>query len=96
MLHALLILLAFQFTGELIVRIAALPVPGAVLGLVLMFIALFRLAGVPEPLQAGGDWSIIKSMLDETLVAAGLSVTIYTLPNDAPPKVAQGSLPLHG
>lgn len=40
MIHALTLLLGCQLAGELGVRAAGLPVPGPVLGLVLLFLAL--------------------------------------------------------
>lgn len=40
MLDGLLILLAFQFAGELLVRTLGLPLPGPVLGMVLLLLAL--------------------------------------------------------
>ena len=38
--------------------------------------------------SAGGDWSIIEEMLDDVMVCAGLSVTVY----DVPPKREQFEL----
>lgn len=46
MLDGLLILLFFQFTGELLVRLLDLPLPGAVVGMVLLLLALITRAAV--------------------------------------------------
>ncbi|MCC1495858.1 CidA/LrgA family protein [Alcanivorax sp. 1008] len=46
MLDGLLILLAFQFAGDLLVRTLGLPLPGPVLGMVLLLIALTTRAAV--------------------------------------------------
>jgi holin-like protein len=46
MLDGLLILLAFQFAGELVVRTLDLPLPGPVVGMVLMLLALMTRAAV--------------------------------------------------
>ncbi len=46
MLDGLLILLAFQFAGELLVQTLNLPLPGPVLGMVLLLVALTTRAAV--------------------------------------------------
>ena len=46
MLDGLLILLAFQFAGDLLVRTFGLPLPGPVLGMVLLLVALTSRAAV--------------------------------------------------
>jgi holin-like protein len=58
MLHAILILVAAQFVGDLIADFASLPIPGMVIGLVLLLAGLWlrgRLPGaeraVPEQLS---------------------------------------------
>lgn len=40
MVNGLLWLLGFQFAGEVVVRLLDLPVPGAVVGMMLLFLAL--------------------------------------------------------
>jgi holin-like protein len=40
MINALLILLSFQLVGEIIIRTLSLPVPGPVVGMLLLFVAL--------------------------------------------------------
>ncbi|MDD2712404.1 MAG: CidA/LrgA family protein [Simplicispira sp.] len=50
MIYALTALLVFQFTGELAVRALGLPLPGALVGMLLLFAALLRLGRVPEAL----------------------------------------------
>lgn len=42
--------------------------------------------------QAGGSWAVIGEMIDESLCAQGVHVTIYDLPEQAAPAVAQPSL----
>jgi hypothetical protein len=42
--------------------------------------------------QAGGDWMIIKEMIEEELVRRGVEVTVYTLPGTSPPERAQTRL----
>lgn len=55
MIDALLALLFCQFTGEVLVRSLALPVPGPVVGMALLFVALLwrdRVSGTKEPPEA--------------------------------------------
>jgi hypothetical protein len=35
--------------------------------------------------QAGGDWTIIRELIDETLLRRGLDVTVYALPGSPLP-----------
>ncbi len=48
MLNALMVLLLFQLAGEVTVRLLSLPIPGPVMGMVLLLIALL-LRGGPAP-----------------------------------------------
>jgi putative effector of murein hydrolase LrgA (UPF0299 family) len=50
-LRMLALLLACQLAGETVSRATNLPVPGPVLGLVLVFAGLLWLKRVPEPLE---------------------------------------------
>ena len=50
MIYAITALLAFQFVGELAVRVLGLPLPGALAGMLLLFAALVWLGRVPESL----------------------------------------------
>jgi Zn-dependent peptidase ImmA (M78 family)/O-acetyl-ADP-ribose deacetylase (regulator of RNase III) len=42
--------------------------------------------------QAGGDWGIVREIIDQRLSAAQLSVTVYDLPNAEIPRAKQSSL----
>lgn len=44
--------------------------------------------------QAGGDWSIIREMIDQELVQRGVEVTVYALPGSSLPEPAQTRLAL--
>jgi O-acetyl-ADP-ribose deacetylase (regulator of RNase III) len=44
--------------------------------------------------QAGGDWSIIREMIDQELVQRGVDVTVYALPGTSLPEPAQTRLAL--
>lgn len=51
MIVALFALLAFQLAGEVIVRALGLPLPGPVLGMLLLAVALAVRGGVPPALE---------------------------------------------
>ena len=51
MLIGFLVLLLFQFVGELVVTIAGMPVPGPVVGMVLLLVALVLNGSVPDYLR---------------------------------------------
>jgi holin-like protein len=49
MLVGLTLLLLFQLLGEVIVGVLQVPVPGPVLGMLLLFVALWVRGGLPHP-----------------------------------------------
>lgn len=72
MLHALLILLTCQLLGEAATRSAGLPLPGPVLGMVLLVVALIaipRLADIMRPVTQG-----ILGHMSLLFVPAGVGV----------------------
>jgi putative effector of murein hydrolase LrgA (UPF0299 family) len=57
MLNALTLLILCQFAGEVIARAADLPLPGPVIGLVLLLVGLIVRGRTPEPeLTSTGGW----------------------------------------
>ena len=63
MVLALAALVVFQLVGEIIVSLFALPLPGPVVGLVLLYVALVIYGGVPENLRATGNVLLQHLML---------------------------------
>lgn len=75
MIAALTALLAFQLAGELIVRLSGIPVPGPVLGMVLL-VAFFVLRGdVPDALRMVA--SVILQHLSLLFVPAGVGLMLH-------------------
>lgn len=75
MITALTALLAFQLAGELIVRLTGVPVPGPVLGMV-MLVAFFALrGGVPDELKKVA--SVILQHLSLLFVPAGVGLMLH-------------------
>lgn len=75
MIPALTALLAFQLAGELIVRLSGVPVPGPVLGMVLL-VAFFALrGGVPGELKK--VTSVILRHLSLLFVPAGVGLILH-------------------
>ena len=51
MLYALATLFAFQLLGEFLVRVTSLPLPGALVGTLLLLIGLLFYRRLPKPLE---------------------------------------------
>jgi holin-like protein len=95
MLESLTLLLACQLVGEVIVAYFAIPVPGPVVGMVLLFVGLCLRKGVPDPLQrtatgllshlsllfvpAGTGVLLHVALIREALVPIGVSLVLSTL-----------------
>lgn len=75
MVNAMLALLAFQLAGEVLVRAAGLPLPGPVLGMLLLFAALRLRGGVPEAL--GRLSAGLLGNLALLFVPAGVGVMVH-------------------
>lgn len=75
MLESLTLLLVCQLTGEVIVRFLDIPLPGPVLGMVLLFAGLLIRRGVPKPLQDTA--SGLLSHLSLLFVPAGVGVMLH-------------------
>ncbi|MFD1745309.1 CidA/LrgA family protein [Rhizobium helianthi] len=76
MIRGFAVLLLFQLLGESLVFLTKLPVPGPVIGLVLLFLALraFHLTGRPKPVQVEGASAALLSNLGLLFVPAGVGV----------------------
>ncbi|HSS63646.1 MAG TPA: CidA/LrgA family protein [Gammaproteobacteria bacterium] len=75
MIESLTLLLVCQLAGEVVARAAGVPLPGPVVGMAILFIALMIRGSVPEALQ-----QTAKSILDHLsllFVPAGVGVMIY-------------------
>ncbi len=75
MLGALTVLLVFQLAGEIIVQFAGLPIPGPVIGLLLLFIALCVRGGLAAPLRDTANG--ILQHLSLLFVPAGTGVMVH-------------------
>ena len=75
MIESLTLLLVCQLIGEAVVRLAGLPVPGPVLGMVLLFVYLAARKTVPDELgkAAGG----LLDHLSLLFVPAGVGVILH-------------------
>ncbi|HYD29961.1 MAG TPA: CidA/LrgA family protein [Azospirillaceae bacterium] len=75
MIPAIATLLLFQLLGEGLVRLLALPIPGPVAGMALLFVVLIIHGRVPEGLRttAGG----LLQHLSLLFIPAGTGVIVY-------------------
>jgi holin-like protein len=72
MVLALAALVVFQLAGEIIVRIFTLPVPGPVVGLVFLYVALAFHGSVPDGLRTTGNVLLQNLMLFLVPATTGL------------------------
>jgi holin-like protein len=75
MLGALTTLLVYQLIGEFIVQVAGLPVPGPVVGMLLLFVTLSIRRTVSQPLRDTSNG--ILQHLSLLFVPAGVGVMVH-------------------
>ncbi|NMG65606.1 CidA/LrgA family protein [Azoarcus indigens] len=75
MLGALTLLLLFQLIGEVIARALALPIPGPVIGMGLLFLALLLRGGPSEELRTTSGTLLMHLSL--LFVPAGTGIVLY-------------------
>ncbi len=72
MIGALAVLLAFQLVGEVAVQLSSVPVPGPVVGMVLLFIALRWRESLPDALRTIAE--TLLSHLSLLFIPAGVGI----------------------
>lgn len=75
MIQGFLILLAFQLLGESLVVVLALPLPGPVIGLVLLLVGLLGLGRIPNSLKKTSDG--LLSNLALLFIPAGVGLVLH-------------------
>jgi holin-like protein len=75
MLGAITLLLVYQLVGEVIVQLVGLPVPGPVVGMLLLFLTLLARGSAPEPLRETSQ--TLLSHLSLLFVPAGVGVMLH-------------------
>lgn len=75
MLHGLVLLLGFQFAGECIARLLNLPIPGNVIGMAMLLLALAMGVVREESLTEAGD--LLLRYMALFFVPAGVGVMLY-------------------
>jgi len=74
-LPSLTILLVCQLAGEVIARLFKLPIPGPVVGMMLLFAGLVIRRGIPENLEKTG--TTLLSHLSLLFIPAGVGITVH-------------------
>jgi holin-like protein len=75
MIGGLALLLLFQLAGELIATATGLPIPGPVIGMLLLFVALLVRGKVPQGLERASQGLI--GVLSLLFVPAGSGIVAY-------------------
>jgi len=76
MIGAITALLVCQLAGEVAVRVLHLPVPGPVIGMVILFLALLARRR-PAPAALGGTADALLANLGLLFVPAGVGVVLF-------------------
>lgn len=74
-LNGMTLLLVYQLIGEVTVRLLAVPIPGPVLGMVMLFLTLMIRGHTPEPLQNAS--TALLSHLSLLFVPAGVGMMAH-------------------
>lgn len=74
-LNGITLLLVYQLVGEITVRLLGLPIPGPVLGMVMLFITLFVRKRTPASLDQAS--SALLSHLSLLFVPAGVGMIVH-------------------
>ncbi|HET8850725.1 MAG TPA: CidA/LrgA family protein [Marinobacter sp.] len=74
-LNGITLLLVYQLVGEITVRLLGLPIPGPVLGMVMLFITLFIRKRTPASLDQAS--SALLSHLSLLFVPAGVGMVVH-------------------
>ncbi len=75
MLAALTVLLVYQLVGEVLVQLLHLPVPGPVIGMLLLFVTLLLRGEAPESLRDTANG--LLGHLSLLFVPAGVGVMLH-------------------
>jgi holin-like protein len=71
----LTLILSCQLLGEIVARVARLPVPGPVIGMAVLFCGLLVRGGMPEGLETSGGY--LLRILPLLFVPAGVGVVTH-------------------
>lgn len=74
-LNGVTLLLVYQLTGEILVRLLGLPIPGPVLGMVMLFVTLMIRGSAPDSLSESS--SALLSHLSLLFVPAGVGMMTH-------------------
>ena len=75
MIKTLLILLAYQLVGEILAKLFGLPIPGPVVGMLLLFITLLIKRSVPATLKETSQ--NLSRHLSLLFVPAGVGIMVH-------------------
>ena len=75
MLQGLAVLLTCQLVGEVVAQALEIPLPGPVIGLVLLFVVLLIRGGIPEPVERVSAG--LLENLSLLFVPAGVGVIVH-------------------
>lgn len=87
---AFMTLLAFQLSGEVLVRLFSIPLPGPLAGMLLLLIALIIRKRVPPALATTSSWLVSHLMLLFIPAVAGVMLSFEQLKKEWLPFIVAG------
>lgn len=88
MLKWMVVVLGLQFVGELSASLLKLPVPGPVIGMILLFLLLLKLGGLPKDLDRLANGLLSNLYLYFIPATVGVTAHIALISNQWLPIVA--------
>jgi putative effector of murein hydrolase LrgA (UPF0299 family) len=81
MLKWMVVVLGLQFVGELSASLLELPIPGPVIGMILLFLLLLKLGGLPKDLNRLADGLLSNLYLYFIPATVGVTTHIALISN---------------
>ena len=82
MVNAIIILLFFQLIGEIIIRTFSLPIPGPVVGMLLLFVALLLRDSLVSRIEPTGQYILQNLTLLYVPAAVGVVVHLHLIQSE--------------
>jgi len=82
MVNAIIILLFFQLIGEILIRTFSLPIPGPVVGMLLLFVALVLRDSLVSRIEPTGQYILQNLTLLYVPAAVGVVVHLHLIQSE--------------
>jgi holin-like protein len=87
MVNAIIILLSFQLIGEIIIRTLSLPIPGPVVGMLLLFLILLLRGSLVSRIEPTAQYILQNLTLLYVPAAVGVVVHLHLVQSEGVPLI---------